>query len=219
MKTADLVNLDFDLLGVLTRMGIPIRFGEETVAETCRRHGVDVDTFLLICNVYVIDGYRPTADVLEKPDLHDIVRYLHQSHAYYMDAALKDLASALEDMIQPCGDSHKRIIWKFFSDYKDELAKHFEYEEKAVFPLAEAVLGHTTAHDGPDGHGEDHSNMEEKLADLKNLVMKYMPPQCDQKGIYRALFYIFTFEKDLEKHTFIEDQILSPIVKHLEADE
>ena len=37
MKMADLVNLDFTLVGVLSRMGIPFGFGDATVEEVCRR--------------------------------------------------------------------------------------------------------------------------------------------------------------------------------------
>ena len=140
MKMADLMNLRFSLLGVLTRMGIPFGFGDETVEEICHRHGADPDTFLLICSVYAFDGYIPTKERLEKADLKEVLRYLRLSHAYYMDVALKELATALENLIEPCGENQKRIIWKFFSEYKDELAKHFEYEEKTVFPHAEAVL-------------------------------------------------------------------------------
>ena len=61
--------------------------------------------------------------------------------------------------------------------------------------------------------------MEEKLEDLKNLVMKYLPPVCDQQDTYKALFYIFSLEEDLEKHTVVEDEILVPIVNRLESHE
>lgn len=220
MKMADLMDIDFSLLGVLSRMGIPFGFGDETVAEVCRRHAIDPDTFLLICSVYAFEGYLPPKERLLKTNLRDLVKYLHLSHAYYMDVALKELASALENLIEPCDEKHRRIIWKFFSDYKDELSKHFEYEEKTVFPHVEAVLNHTAGRGFTIGeYEENHSNVEEKLEDLKSLVMKYMPAQCGQQDIYKALFYVFTLEKDLEKHTVIEDSILVPVVGSLECHE
>jgi len=220
MKMADLMNLRFSLLGVLTRMGIPFGFGDETVEEVCRRHGTDPDTFLLICSVYAFDGYLPAKERQQKADLREILRYLRLSHAYYMDVALKELATALENLIEPCGEKHKRIIWRFFSDYKDELSKHFEYEEKTVFPHVEAVLNAEDPGAFTIGeYEENHSNVEEKLEDLKNLVMKYMPAICSQQDIQRALFIIFSLERDLEKHTLVEDGILVPIVNRLEAHE
>ena len=220
MKMADLMNQRFCLLGVLTRMGIPFGFGDETVEEVCRKQGIDPETFLLISAVYAIDGYLPTKEKLEKADLRDVLKYLRLSHSYYMDVALQELEMALENLITPCGEKHKRIIWKFFADYKDELAKHFEYEEKTVFPHAEAVLRQGADRNFTIGeYEENHSNVEEKLEDLKNLVMKYLPPVCGQQDTYKALFYIFSLEEDLEKHTVVEDEILVPIVNRLESHE
>jgi regulator of cell morphogenesis and NO signaling len=210
LKMADLVDLRSSLLGVLTRMGIPFGFGDETVEEVCRRQGVDPETFLLICSVYAVDDYVPTKERLRKADLRDVLKYLRLSHAYYMDVALKELADALKTLTEPCGEKHKRIIRQFFDEYKDELTKHFEYEEKTVFPYAEAILHHGRLTD--DDYGENHSHMEEKLADLKSLVMKYLPPECGQQDICRALSCIFSLQEDIARHILVEDGVLVPIV-------
>ena len=54
--------------------------------------------------------------------------------------------------------------------------------------------------------------MEEKLEDLKNLLLKYMPPECGQQDIARSLSLIYTLQEDLAKHILVEDGILVPIV-------
>ena len=127
-----------------------------------------------------------------------------------MDVALNELAEALKTLTEPCGEKHKRIIRQFFSEYKDELTKHFEYEEKTVFPYAEAILHHGRLTD--DDYGENHSHMEEKLADLKSLVMKYLPPECGQQDICRALSCIYSLQEDIARHILVEDGVLVPIV-------
>ena len=210
MKMADLMDLRPSLPGVLARMGIPFGFGEQTVEEVCRKQDVDPETFLLICSVYAVDGYLPTKERLRKADLRDVLKYLRRSHAYYMDVALKELADALKTLTEPCGEKHKRIIRQFFSEYKDELAKHFEYEEKTVFPYAEAILHHGRLAD--DDYGENHSHMEEKLADLKSLLMKYLPAECGQQDICRALSCIYSLQEDIARHILVEDGVLVPIV-------
>ena len=174
MKMAELIAVSPSLPGVLTRMGIPFGFGDETVEEVCRRNETDPETFLLICSVYSGDGSLPAKERIRKADLKDV------------------------------------IIRKFFNEYKEELFKHLEYEETTVFPQAEAAL-----HNGrptPDDYEENHSHVEEKLEDLKNLVMKYMPPVCGQQDIYRALTCIFSLQDDLSRHILVEDGILVPIV-------
>ena len=217
MKMADLMDLRPSLPGVLARMGIPFGFGEETVETVCRKQGVDPETFLLICSVYAVDGYEPTKERLRKADLRDVLKYLRQSHTYYMHVALNELADALRTLTEPCGEMHKHIIRRFFSEYKEELTKHFEYEEKTVFPYAEAILHHGRLTD--DDYGENHSHMEEKLADLKSLVMKYLPPECGQQDVCRALSCIYSLQEDIARHILVEDGVLVPIVnRKMHAD-
>ena len=209
MKMAELMNLNFNLLGVLTRMGMNFGFGEETVEEICRKGGVDVNAFLLICSVYAYDGYIPSGEFLNNTNLHDLVKYLRLSHTYYMDVAVRELGSALEQVLKPCTEKQRGVLWSFFTQYKEELAKHFEYEEKKVFPHVEAVLDHKIPRELTLSEYEDnHAGVSEKLEDLKSLVMKYTPAVCDQQQIYRALSYIYTLELDMEKHIAIEDCIL-----------
>lgn len=220
MKMADLMDIDFSLLGVFTRMGFNFGFGEATVAEACKKIGIDPETFLLICRVYAVEGYRPTRETLSSADLRDILKYLHQSHSYYMEVVVPELAGALERLLKPCEDRQQKVIWRFFAEYKEELAKHFAYEESKVFPYVQAVLDARGSRQFTIGeYEENHSNVEEKLEDLKNLVMKYIPGQCDQQSVFRVLFYIYSLEEDLNKHTFIEDDILVPMVGRMEAHE
>ena len=220
MKMAELLDTDFSLLGVATRLGLHFGFGEATVAEVCQKAGIDPETFLLICRVYAFDGYRPTQEALSAANLKDILQYLHQSHAYYTEVVVPEMAAALECLIGPCEEKQQRIIRKFFADYKEELSKHFAYEEGQVFPYVEAVLNKQNSAPFTIGeYEENHSNVEEKLEDLKNLVMKYIPAPCNQQEAYKVLFDIYALEYDLGKHTFIEDDILVPMVGRMENHE
>ena len=210
MKMAELLNVSFSLSGVLMRMGIPFGFGEDTVEEVCRRQGIDPETFLLICSVHTLDGGLPARERIRKADLKDVLKYLRRSHAYYTEVAMQEITAALVALTEPCDERHKSIIRKFFTEYKEELLKHLEYEENTVFPQAEAALGHDAPYS--DDFGENHSHVEEKLEDLKNLVMKYLPPECRQEDIYRVLFCITGLQEDLAGHILVEDGILVPMV-------
>ena len=217
MKMSDLMNMDLTLSGVLERIGIPFGFGDETVSDVCSRAGVNTAGFILICSVYLSDEYVPTRELLDNIDLKDVLRYLRLSHSYYKESAAKDLSHDLDSLMAPCSDTHKMIITRFFSDYAQELSKHFEYEEKVVFPYVEAMLDNEVKDDfSIDQYEQHHTDVQEKLEDLKKLIMTYLPPQCDQHLIHAALSKIFLLETDLRKHTIIEDRILSPAVNHLE---
>ena len=134
MKMAELIAVSPSLPGVLTRMGIPFGFGDETVEEVCRRNGTDPETFLLICSVYAGDGSLPAKERIRKADLKDVLKYLRRSHAYYMEVAMQEITAALVALTEPCDERHRNIIRKFFNEYKEELFKHLEYEENTVFP-------------------------------------------------------------------------------------
>ena len=214
MKMAALVDADYHLLAVLTRFGIEGGLGEQTVREICEKKRLDPDTFLLICNVYADKNYVPTEEMLREGHIDDILRYLHQSHDYYMSNALVLLASAIENLIQPCTEAQKRVIWGFFSEYKAELEKHFAYEEGEVIPYVQNLLiGKRAPHYSIDRFEENHSNIDEKLSDLKNLVMKSAPDVCDNTLRVRLINYIFALQHDLDRHTCIEDNVLVPMVR------
>ncbi|MBR4596063.1 MAG: helix-turn-helix transcriptional regulator [Bacteroidales bacterium] len=219
MKMADLLDVNFSILGVFSRFGMSYGFGEATVKEVCDGMGIDPETFLIICKVYAFDGYRPSREQMEGACLEDIVRYLRLSHTYYLETMVPALAAAIEEMIAPCDDMHKKVIRKFFGDYKEELERHFDYEEKTVFPYVEAMIDSREREPYTIGEYEkNHSNVEEKLDDLKKLVTMYQPAQSCSQDCFRVLFYLYSLESDLERHTFIEDGILVPVVSRMEDE-
>lgn len=210
MKMAELLEKNPSLLGVFTRMGFSFGYGDASVADVCNKAGTDPETFILICRVYSQDGYRPSAQELQNADLSVIVKYLSLSHSHYMDVAMKDLAAGLGRMIVPCPEETQRVIWKFFTDFKEELQKHFNYEEEYVFPNV----------GGPDSliPEEDHSGVEETLEDLKSLVMNHIPGGADQQEAYKVLSAISSLQEDIRKHILLEETALEGRQEEQEDD-
>ena len=220
MKLADLLESDYRLLSIVSRLRIPLGFGEMTVGDMCRRHGLSTELFLLICRIYASDGsYVPAPDHLSVSDLSDIMKYLHRSHRYYSETVIPRLGSRIGEMMDRCDAIHRKILNTFYSDYCREVANHFDYEEQTVFPYIEALLAGET----PAGHGysiekfeENHSDIDAKLSDLKSIIIKYLPDSCPAEARYDVLFGIFRFEEDLSRHTEIENNVLIPLVEKLE---
>lgn len=220
MKLADLIELNYNLLRVLSRLGINLGFGEITIGEACRRHGIDVNSFLLICNVYTYDGYIPSDDQLSDGTPSDIVVYLHNSHRFYLEYEFPELEKSLEKLVAVCDLKQKRIMDNFFSDYKKEVENHFAYEEDVVFPYIRSLAsGAESRNYSIEQFDENHSNIDEKLDDLKNIVMKYLPDICDTVLRNNVLYRIFFFGSDLYRHTLIENNVLIPMINRLEENE
>lgn len=217
MKLADLIDVNFKLLNVLSRLGISLGFGENTIKEVCERQGINLNSFLLICNIYTYDSYMPSADLLAGADPTTIVDYLHNSHAFYLGKEFVGLENNLSAMVEPCDELQKKIVAKFFSDYRTQVERHFEYEEDVVFPYVQSLIdGGRHESYSIEQFEENHSNIDETLNDLKNIVMKYLPETCDTVLRNEVLYRIYRLEEDLLKHTLIEDNVLIPMVNKME---
>ena len=217
MKVADLVESNYRLLGVLSRLGIDINFGEKTVGELCGSCGLDPDTVILLCEVYTYPDFKPTMEQLRRSHVGDILRYLHHSHDYYLNRAMVEMESAVCQLLGPCSPPQKKVVWEFFRGYKVELENHFGFEEQEVIPyVQDLIIGRRRSGFSIDRFEENHSNIDEKLNDFKNLVMKSLPPVCDRRVRVELLLHAFVLQEDLRCHTYIEDNILVPMVRLLE---
>lgn len=217
MKVADLVEANYRLLGVLARVGIDGSFGEKTMAEVCAQSGLDPDTIILLCEVYSFPDFKPSIEVLHRSHVGDVLRYLHQSHDYYLRRALVDMEEAIAWLLEPCPKKQQEVVWNFFRGYKTELKNHFGFEEQEVIPYVQGlIIGQSRPGFSIDRFEENHSNIDEKLSDFKNLVMKSLPAACDSNARLELLIRIFALQEDLKCHTYIEDNILVPMVRLLE---
>ncbi|MBQ6074432.1 MAG: hemerythrin domain-containing protein [Bacteroidales bacterium] len=218
MKMTELVERDFHLLGLISRLGIDQRFGDSSVVDICEEAGIDPDTFLLLCEVYASEDFRPTPEMLHTCRVEDILFYLSRSHDYYVNRSLVDLDSAIEALIEPCSNTQKTVIRKFFSDYRNELQRHFDYEELSVIPYVRNLLkGNRNTSFSIDRFEENHAQIHETLSDLKNLIMKSLPDVCDNNLRISVLLSIYNLQQDLDHHTCIEDDVLVPTVRMLES--
>ena len=223
MKLAELLEHDYKLLSILSRLDIALGFGETTVAEMCRKHGLSTELFLLICRIYSSQGSCvPSPENLSTDDLADITAYLHRSHVYYSETVIPRLGRKIGEMMNSCDTIHRKILNTFFSDYCSEVANHFEYEESTVFPYVRSLIeGRRTESRGYsiEKFEENHSDIDAKLSDLKSIIIKYLPSSCPAELRNDVLFEIFRFEEDLGKHTDIENLVLIPLVEKLENDD
>jgi regulator of cell morphogenesis and NO signaling len=109
------------------------------------------------------------------------------------------------------------MISQFFSEYKNEVVNHFAYEENTVFPYVRDLLKQNTSVNYHINQFEkNHSNIEDKLTDLINILIKYLPENDRNKERENVLFNIFLFAKDLNTHILIENKVLVPCVKLIE---
>lgn len=91
------------------------------------------------------------------------------------------------------------------------------YEEQSVFPYVESLLsGEKNAAYSIDIFRRQHDQVEAKLRELKNIIIKYYPSGGTNE-LNGVLFDIFTCEQELASHNAVEDEIFIPAVERLAA--
>ncbi len=217
MKLADMVASNHSLVLILQRFNIQLGFGEKSIREVCKQYGIPDSFFLLICNVYTHPEYLPTQEEIAGTDMSPLIPYLIASHNYYLDERIPHIENHLRKIADACLPVHRDTLQKFFIDYKEEVVKHFQYEEVTVFPYIEKLnKGEKSKGYSIHQFEKNHSNIEDKLGDLTNIILKYLPGDIMPKERISLLFDIFQLSADLNTHAVIEDKILIPFVETLE---
>lgn len=232
MKMADVIHLNYSLLPVITRFNIELGFGDKTVKEVCKLFGVNLDFFVEITNSFIDDDYIPQKELNSFP-VSLIVQYLKETHDYYMYEKIPELSkmiSVLSDEVESSeNDNSIMLVIKFFREYEVELKNHIEREEKKVQPYV-IELEQAFLNNNPDkklidkiksysinDFAREHDNVEEKLYDLKNIIIKYLPPHKNKALCNQILMELFRLERDLNAHAQLEDKVLIPKVAKMEA--
>lgn len=218
IKMADLVNTDYKLLLLLPRFDMELGFGDQTIKQSCEAYGISPDFFLMICNIYAFPDYMPDQEAIANLDVKQLITYLQKSHQYYLQNRLQKISDQLQPIIEHSEKAHGNILKRFFDEYFMEVVNHFEYEEQTVFPYILGMAGgHKSAEYQIEMFEENHTNIDDKLSDLKNILIKYLPEKSSLEQRTLLLFNIFDFEEDLSKHTLLEDLILIPKVHNMEG--
>ena len=102
-KICELMSQEEDAIRIISRFGLEMGVGEQTIAEACAAHGVHTPTFLAVVNYKVFQQRAIPADI----DLQTLQCYLHNAHTYFLDFRLPRLRRALIEAIIPVDPTTK----------------------------------------------------------------------------------------------------------------
>lgn len=214
---SDLISDHYDLLLVIMRFGIPLGFGEKTVAQVCSERGVDCNTLLTVLNALSTECPTPGEEIWEAISPSTVVDYLQRSHHYFIDYKLPSLREQLALAIAGGPEHLSKLIFKFYDEYVSEVHKHMGYEDKTVFPYVRALINNQeTKEYRIQIFSRRHDKIESKITELKNILIKYYPDGTGY-ALTSVLHNIFATEADLASHNLIEDNLLVPLIEHLET--
>ena len=216
-KMANLVLDNHFLIFVLERFGIALGTQEKTVTQVCNENNISVELFLSIANLHINANIIPSI-TLNNTDIYAIISYLKKSHEYYSTEAIPNISNQIELLNDTNKDSAHTLILRFFNEYKKDISNHLLYEESIVYPYIVNLLNLKNGEKEYtiSNYKHNHNDIESKLYDLKNLLIKHLPDKNNLKFRRKLLLELFRFEKDLIIHSIIEESILIPHIEKIE---
>lgn len=193
-----------EAIQIISRFGLGMGVGEQTIAQTCEAYGVHTATFLAIINFKV---FKQRA-IITEIDIPTLQRYLRNAHTYFIDFRLPFLRRALIEAIIPADPTSKipMLILRCYDEFVEEIRAHIEHENAGLF----------------EEHTHDDERITDKLTEIKNLIIKYYPSNNSSQRelvnytLISVMSDLWHTEQDFADHCAIEDEILRPAMTHVQ---
>ena len=210
-KICDLMAHEEDAIQIISRFGLEMGVGDQTIEQVCAAHDVHTSTFLAVVN-YKVFRHKVIPEDIHVPTLQ---RYLLNAHTYFLDFRLPRLRKALVEAIIPADTNSKipGLILRCYDEFVEEIRTHIKHENEGLF----------------DEHEHDDRRITDKLTEIKNLIIKYYPSEENNKSsiinhqspitylLISVMSDLWHTEQDFEDHCAIEDDILRPAVTKQES--
>ncbi len=221
MKMSDVIFDNTYFILMLEHFEIELTLQEKTIKQICNEKKIDIDLLLTFANLYNGGQFKEinySFDIVPT-----IVNYLQKSHDYYLKEKLPKIQFYIQELYKINEKSEIFLLEKFFSEYLNEITEHLNFESNVVYPYVINLFNMISNKNNSlkenfsvINYKEHHNDIEDKLADFKNLLIKYLSLNDEQNIRRKLLFNLFELEFDLNIHTMIEDSILIPIVERME---
>lgn len=200
------------LLMAISRFDIAFGFGDCTVKNACEQNGVDVNTFLAVCNL--LSCHDVDATTISLPTLMD---YLKRTHDSFVNLTFPKIRHHLIEAVNYAGpDDVSLQLIRFYDDYVEEVRQHMDYENHTIFAYVEKMLDGRIDPDVRLSHfSGNHGHMATKLNELKDVFI-YHYNRRENARISATLFDIIQCEHDLMSHFEVESKLFIPEAVRLE---
>ncbi len=228
-RFSQIINQNKSLSSVLELFGV----GESDYNKTIEQLGLElsINPDFMVAIIKAIDqDHKPDKKLLMKFPIETILDYLKKTHRYYLEKKIPEIEQSLHDIIRQNNQENSVMfaLGNLFIAYKKKLTDHIKSEEEELFPYIEflinqmrgdfnfkassKIISKFTIHH----FEESHSNVEEDIEKTRETIVRYSPKQSFVMSYRIFLNQLDIFEKDLHRHSIIEDQVLVPKALQLE---
>ncbi len=222
-KVFELISSDFKYAKALDSFGIDFfKYYNFTIGELCAKKGISSSS-LFGYRVAMDESFDLDIDTLQSTPLNLLIEYLKHNHGYF----IKNKLPYIKNLIANLTIEDKKF--KFFNDLKfifplfyEDFVDHILEEEKHVFTFIQALY---YVHDDYRSHvklffdmkkislkeiAKEHLEEDSEMSGIRGLTNNYSIKNIDNlhlKVIYQELE---SFDRDLELHSKIENEIMFP---------
>lgn len=217
MKLSEVILQHFVLMPVIRRFNIKLGFGEKSIRKVCEDNEVDTELFLAVLNFYIHQTHTVELPLTHK-QVTATIDYLKNTNLLIVQSQLPNVERHLHALIANSIDQSKNIglINNFFKEIKNELLAGIEYDNTIQFPYIEALYNSDNATTKP-AESPVKEAIDEKIYDLRSMLMKYLTGDADQNLCYAVFFALYSLENDIRQYNKICTKLLNPAINHIEA--
>lgn len=228
-RLGDIVKIYPQLLTFLARFNIQLGFGEKTISEICFEHKISLNFFIELM-LLIIKKYDFHPNYIEKFEPKLTINYLIKSHKSFLNEYIIDIENIIQELKKEelTREEDCKLLQKFFEQYKIEVIEHLDNEDKLIFPyilkLEEIIEFNTIDTAIIDiiqknpikKYIKKHHSLDEKLNDLKNLIIMFFKPFNSTRKIRLLIKLLYELEEELKLHELIENKVLFPLTQRME---
>ena len=216
-KMADLLSDHYHVFLLFFNLGMRLGIAEKTVGEVCKEQNIDLDSFLVLVHFILEDEAKESHTALADLDVSLLIRFLKNSHVYFLDYRLPQIAEKLDETLDSAPKEIRIVTHKFFDEYAREVRLHMSYENEVVFPYVEQLLlGNTSDDYSISIFEKKHDQVELKMLELKNILIKYYTGDFSP-ALSNVLHELYACGRELQTHNAIEDRLFIPAITEIET--
>jgi regulator of cell morphogenesis and NO signaling len=204
--------------------------GKRALAEVCDAHRVSLDA-LRQDLAAALEARHESGVPLARVGLRDLAAHVVERYHRPLDEELPRLSQLMTKVAAVHGDRHPYLAEAAaaFAALREDIEPHMMKEERVLFPYIARLDGLSIAGTpllaSPFGSIEspitvmemEHETVGRLLADLRRLTEGFTPP-ADACNSFRGLLHgLAELERDTHEHIHVENNILFPRAKALEA--
>ncbi len=225
----DLVAENPKLGFVLHAQGIKFyEHAESTISAISQKYAFNLKQFMTQCNWQYQYQLFQNPLLLHKHSAEDVILYLRFMHRVFVKEKLPYFSALIQDLKNSVDDKRMTDLKWVFPYFVEDFAHHIFGEEDQLFTYIRRMV---KAVEAKAVSSELYMEMEEKsiaayalqhtldddeMAGIRSLTSQYKCLPTDSLAIRVLYFELIEFEKELQFHARVENEVLFPKALSLE---